>query len=250
MVRALLLGIVWALLAGAAASAETQPLIVFAAASLRQPLEQLAPDSPAPYVVSPGASGTLARQIEQHAPAALFASADPHWMDYLSQRGLIAPTSRAELARNSLVVIARARQHLRPLVRLQDLPARLGDAHWATADPASAPLGAYAFEALTRLGIADALRASAAFAQDAGAAVELVAHGGARYGIVYATDARLSREVGVELEIPDDLHRPILYEAAAVTKAPSTAAQVLAYWRSAPARRLFMSLGFGRAVDH
>jgi molybdate transport system substrate-binding protein len=226
------------------AFAAPDPLIVFAAASLKTPLEQLARSSPTPYVVSLGASGLLARQISAGAPAAIFCAADPKWIDTLVAEGKLQSATRVTLARNELVVIA-PRRRARALSALSELPNRLGpNDRWVTADPKAAPLGAYAMEALKAAGIDAALNERVAFAQDAPSAVQLTARGGASFGIVYATDAALSNQVKVIARIPTNLHRPILYEAALVAGAAPGAKEILAHWRGPKAVAVFKSLGF------
>ena len=107
------------LLAGAAGA---QTPLVFAAASLKNALDEVAAlekrESARPVVVSYGASSTLARQIESGAPAQLFISADRDWMDYLEKKGLLEPGTRRELLGNRLVLIAPAQEP----VRLQPAP--------------------------------------------------------------------------------------------------------------------------------
>ncbi|WP_017909971.1 molybdate ABC transporter substrate-binding protein, partial [Xanthomonas sp. SHU 199] len=80
-------------------SAQT-PLTVFAAASLKESLDEAASayqrTHGTPVQVSYAASSTLARQVEQGAPADVFVSADQEWMDYLQQRKLIDPALRRD----------------------------------------------------------------------------------------------------------------------------------------------------------
>src|SRR6187455_2150587 len=94
------------------ASARAQDLHVFAAASLKEALDDTAQQfqrvSGQKVALSYAASPALARQIENGAPADIFISADLDWMDYLDRRKLIRAGARANLLRNRLVMIAPA----------------------------------------------------------------------------------------------------------------------------------------------
>src|SRR3954471_17679825 len=132
-------------LAGLACVAQAQSPTLFAAASLKNALDEIAALSPAKPVISYGASSALAKQIENGAPADIFISADLDWMDYLEKKGLIAPGTRRNLLGHRLVLIAPAKEP----VRLQPGPgfpisAALKNGRLALADPASVPAGKYA----------------------------------------------------------------------------------------------------------
>ena len=228
------------LLAAAAAAprparAQPAPLTVFAAASLQDGLRALEPAwraNPArpPLRLSFAASSALARQIEQGAPADLFASADEPWMDYLQQRNLVLPDSRTSPLGNRLVLIAPADQPgevaLTPGV---DLLARLGaQGRLATGDPASVPVGKYAQAALTTLGVWNATAPRIARAESVRAALLLVERGEAPLGIVYATDAAASKGVWVLGTFPEDTHPPISYPFALTRRGDRPEAQALA----------------------
>src|SRR5476649_2839457 len=102
-----------------AASAADHPLTVFAAASLRESLDNVEHAWEAAghgkVAVSYAASSVLAKQIEQGAPADVFISADSDWMDYLQDRKLIEPASRFVLVRNALVLVAPTSSTLRSI---------------------------------------------------------------------------------------------------------------------------------------
>ncbi|MDJ0388944.1 molybdate ABC transporter substrate-binding protein [Roseomonas sp. E05] len=195
------------------------PLTIFAAASLQDALRAQAAawekaGHPAPRI-SFAASSTLARQIEQGAPADLFASADEQWMDYLAKRDLILPDSRRATLSNSLVLIAPPDQ-AQPLEPREgvDLLARLGpDGRLAVGDPAHVPAGIYAKQALTSLGLWEGLEPRLARADNVRAALLLVERGEAPLGIVYGTDARVAK-VAVVGTFPAESHPPISYPFA------------------------------------
>ncbi|MXP64121.1 molybdate ABC transporter substrate-binding protein [Roseomonas sp. M0104] len=201
------------------ARAQAAPLTVFAAASLQDALRAQAAaweeaGRPAPRM-SFAASSTLARQIEQGAPADLFASADEQWMDYLAKRDLILPGSRRATLSNSLVLIAPPDQ-AQPLEPREgaELLARLGaGGRLAVGDPAHVPAGIYARQALTSLGLWQELEPRLARADNVRAALLLVERGEAPLGIVYGTDARVAK-VSVVGTFPPESHPPISYPFA------------------------------------
>ncbi len=248
--RHLLLALCAALASSPARAAD--PVTVMAAASLTDALQALGTawatrGHPAPRFVF-AASSTLARQIEQGAPADLFASADEPWMDYLQQRNLIVPDSRTSPLGNRLVLVAPANQPgdiaLTPGV---DLLARLGaQGRLATGDPASVPVGKYAQAALTKLGAWDATAPRLARAESVRAALLLVERGEAPLGIVYATDAAASKGVRVVGIFPEDTHPPISYPFALTRRGGDrTEAQALLAFLTGPdAAPVYRSLGF------
>src|SRR5207248_6989692 len=124
--------------------ADSKPLVVFAAASLKNALDDIndawGHGTGKRATISYAASSTLAKQIENGAPADLFISADTDWMDYLEIRKLIKPGSRSDLLGNSLVLIAPAASPINLTIASGfGLAAALGDGRLAMADPAAVP---------------------------------------------------------------------------------------------------------------
>ncbi|HKQ44850.1 MAG TPA: molybdate ABC transporter substrate-binding protein [Rhizomicrobium sp.] len=239
-----------ALLALPFAPAQAQATVtVFAAASLTDSLKSVADAYKArtgiSVVLSFGASSTLARQIEQGAKADLFFSADTDWMDYLQQKGLIAAGTRKDLLGNRLVLVAAS--DAGPVPRIApgfDLAAALGDGRLALADPDSVPAGKYAKAALTALGVWDSIASKVARAENVRVALEYVARGEAPYGIVYATDAKVSPQLRVAGIFPQNSHTPIIYPAALTKTAAPGARAFLEFLGSAEARTIFAKAGF------
>jgi molybdate transport system substrate-binding protein len=225
---------------------------VFAASSLTDVLKTVGEDyaaagHPAP-VFNFAASSELARQIEQGAEADIFISADEAWMNYLNERKLIDPATRATLLINKLVLIAPAD---RPItIEIKDgmnLNAALKGGKLAIGNPDSVPAGKYAREALEHFEAWAGVDANAARAENVRAALRFVETGEAAAGIVYATDAKASGDkVVVVGEFPEDSHTPITYPVAAIAgKAPGPAKDFLAYLGSRPAKAAFWEAGFG-----
>lgn len=210
------LPIVVALLAlGMPARAQT-PLI-YAAVSLAEALPAAVAATGNTARFSFAASSTLARQIENGAPADIFASADEEWADYLQQRGKLATETRRSYLSNRLVVVAPADK---PALLALETPgafaARLGNGRIATGDPAHVPVGRYAQQALTSLGLWALAEPRLARAESARAALALVERGEAPLGIVYATDASAAQRVAKIATFPAASHTRISYPFALV----------------------------------
>jgi molybdate transport system substrate-binding protein len=246
LARLLLAGllVLWA----APAPAQTQPLLVFAAASLKNALDEAARAWPGPARVraSYAASSALARQLEQGAPADLFLSADTDWMDWAAARRLVRVSTRIDLLGNELVLIAPGEGG--PPIELRrgmDFAGALGGGRLAIADPDVVPAGRYGKAALEALGVWDQVRGRLARAENVRAALAFVARGEARLGIVYASDAVAEPSVRVAATFASALHPPIIYPAAVTTATSNPeAARFLAFLASATARPIFERYGF------
>ncbi len=236
------------LLAPLPAAAE---ITVFAAASLKNALDRVAQDFTAAtgegVVVSYAGSGQLARQIIAGAPADLFISANPQWMDEVQDAGLVADGARRDLLGNTLVLIAHGTA-AEP-VDIADLPARLQGGRLAMALVDSVPAGQYGKAALTHLGLWDALAPHVAQTDNVRAALALVATGEAPFGITYATDAVAEDNVSVAAEFPADSHPAIVYPAALLSGAAEPAGRAFFDALSGDAARAaFEAQGF-RVLD-
>ena len=215
-------------LALATPAAAAEEVVVFAAASLKTALDQIATDFQAAtgntVVISYAGSNTLAQQIIQGAPADIFVSANEKWMDEVAKANLIAEGTRADLLGNTLVLIA----HGKAAAPVEigpgfDLAALLGDEKLAMAMVDSVPAGQYGKAALETLGIWAAVEPNVAQSDNVRAALALVSTGEAPYGIVYATDAVADDNVTVIGTFPADSHAPIIYPAALLTTAADDA---------------------------
>ena len=233
------------LLAAAVSCGGGQPdastLTVFAAASTAETIGPLVEEYGRLHglrvVTSFAASSTLARQIEQGAPADLFLSADEAWMDHLERRGRIEPGTRVDLLANRLVWITR-----RDDAQAPPPPACAG--RLAMADPDHVPAGRYARAAMASLGWWDELAPRVVPASDVRHALRLVETGACTAGVVYATDADASDDVRVVLVIPESAHPPVRYPAALIRGGGSHARELLAWLRGPEAARRFLGHGF------
>ncbi len=232
-------------------SAQAQDLTVFAAASLTDAMKDISglwqkQGHPA-LRQSFASSSTLARQIEQGAPANLIASADEKWIDYLASRNLLAADARKDLLGNDLVLIVPASNTTKITIAPGfDIASLLGaKGRIATGDPAHVPVGIYAEQALKKLGVWEKVADRLARTDNVRSALLLVERGEAPAGIVYGTDAAVSKAVAIAGTFPANSHDPITYPFA-VTKAGDTpAARALLKFLAGPeARAVFVKYGF------
>ena len=232
------------------AKAESRPLTVFAAASLKTALDEISVNWQAAGHVKPSisyaASGALAKQIEAGAPADLFISADLDWMDYAEGKGLIDMASRLTLLGNRLVLIVPASATTAPAIgKGFALAEFLGSGRLAVGEVRSVPAGKYAKAALEALGVWASVEPKLAQAESVRSALLLVTRGEAAAGIVYQTDAASDPGVRIVGTFPAETHPPIVYPAALV--AGSTHPDGRAFLdalRAAPARAAFEKQGF------
>jgi molybdate transport system substrate-binding protein len=238
-----------ALVALPAAAQTADRLMVFAAASLTNTLDEIGRDYGRArgrrVVFSFAASMTLAKQIEASSGADVFIAADTESMDYLEQRGLIAKPTRQNLLGNSLVLVAPADSKVTLAVAPQmKLAEALAGGRLALANVDSVPAGRYGKAALTALGVWTSVANHLAQGDDVRTTLAYVARGEAPLGIVYATDAHIEPRVRVVGTFPANSHPPIVYPAASVTDAKPDAASFLAYLKSPQARSVFERAGF------
>jgi molybdate transport system substrate-binding protein len=236
-------------------AAAPAPLTVFAAASTRDALQELAlrwqqQTGVGPRLVFAG-TASLARQIEQGAPAQLFISADQEWTDYLLQRRLLVQSSVEPLLGNRLVLIA-PRDAKFDIVELKqgvDLKALLGTGRLALADVRSVPAGRYAKAALQAIGAWEGLQDRFAMSENVRVALAFVARGEAPLGIVYESDARAEPRVRVMARFDEKLHPAIVYPLAVVTSGPHPQTdQFKRFLQSDEAAEVFRRYGFKAPV--
>lgn len=244
-----LAALILALAGPAAARAPARAPVVLAAASLQEALtaaaaawERTGHRRP---VLSFAASSAAARQVMAGAPADLFVSADGEWMDAVERRGLVVPDTRAVLAGNRLVVVARAGSAVR-LTR-RNLAATLAAGPLAMADPSAVPAGRYGRAALERLGAWAAVAPRVVRAESVRAALALVEREAAPFGIVYLTDARASARVRVAGIFPAASHPPIRYLLARLRAGRSADAEGFRrFLLGAPGQATLVRFGFAR----
>jgi molybdate transport system substrate-binding protein len=232
------------------ALAQDKSLTVFAAASMKNALDDIDAAFTARtgirIVASYAASSTLAKQIEQGAPADIFLSADTDWMDYATAKKTINEPTRVNLLGNSIVLIAPKDSKIESVSIGPgfDLAKLAGDGKIATGDVKAVPVGKYAKAALEKLGAWQAAEPKFAMAESVRAALTLVARGEAVLGIVYSTDAKVEPGVKIVGTFPADSHPAIIYPVAATATAKPEAAEYLAFLRSSAAKATLEKYGF------
>jgi molybdate transport system substrate-binding protein len=234
-----------------AAPAQAAEVTVFAAASLKTALDEIAAgwqaESGNHAVLSYGGSSALAKQVMEGAPADVFISASPEWMDAVADVGLIVPESRVDLLGNRLVLIAHGPGV--PPVTLEastDLEGMLAGGRLSMALVDSVPAGQYGKAALVSLDLWDDVRDSLAQSENVRMALKVVSLGEAPLGIVYGSDAIAdAATVSVIATFPAESHSPIIYPAAVIAASGKPEAKAfIEYLSSSAARVIFEAQGF------
>jgi molybdate transport system substrate-binding protein len=232
------------------AMAQDKGLVVFAAASLKNALDDVnAAFTKAANVkvtASYASSAVLIKQIENGAPADIFASADLEWMDYGAQKKLIKTGTRFNLLGNRLVLIA-SKDSALGNVNIGpgfDLAKLAGDSRIATGDVKSVPAGMYAKAALEKLDAWKNAEPKLAMTENVRVALTLVGRGEAPLGIVYETDAKVEPNVKIVGVFPESSHPPIVYPVAATASTQADTKKYLDFLRTGTAQVIFQRYGF------
>ncbi len=235
----------------AANAQDKQPLTVFAAASLKNALDEVnaawTKQSGVEIRTSYAASSALAKQIEEGALADLFLSADLQWMDYTEKKNLIRAGTRQSLLGNSLAIVASKDSKIGELKidEKLDLAKLLGDGRLSVASIEAVPAGRYAKTALTRLNLWASVDKKLAEAENVRAALALVSRGEAPLGIVYSTDAAADKGVKVVGTFPVGSHPAIVYPVGVLESSKNAAAErYRKYLSSGEAQVIFRKHGF------
>lgn len=244
----LCLGTLGALFGSGAPPAAAAEIYVSAAASLTDALQEIVRSyeagSPDRIVLNLGASSLLARQIEEGAPADLFLSADEAKMDALERKGLLLAGTRRSVLGNTLVVVVPLDSRL-TIAAPKDLASPSLRA-LALAEPQTVPAGIYAKEYLQKIGLWRKVADRVIPTENVRAALSSVESGNADAGIVYKTDAEISKKVRVAFAVPAAEGPRISYPFAALAQSrhPDEARRFVAYLSSPPALDVFRRHGF------
>jgi len=239
-----------------AVTPQTTTLLTAAAASLQNALEEITPlfkeanksaNSRVELKYNFAASGPLQQQIEQGAPIDVFISAAAQQMDTLQKKDLLLADTRKQLLTNSLVLIVpnNSTLNLTGFEQLNDTNIR----KIALGEPRSVPAGKYAEEVFTKLGILEDLRPKFVYGNSVRNVLSAVESGNADAGIVYLTDAKISKQVKQIATADPKLHSPIVYPIAVIksSKNQESAKAYVKFLSSNPAQDVFKKYGFGIA---
>ena len=220
-------------------------LLVFAASSLTDALRDIGAryerSSGHKVVFNLGASNDLARQIQAGAPADVFFSADVIQMDALERAGLVNGAERLNVLSNTLVAVVPVASTSK-LVAAADL---VRVKRLALADPQAVPAGVYARKYLESIGLWDKLKDRVVPTLNVRAALSAVESENADAGIVYRTDAALSKRVRAAFEVPPERGPKIVYALApiAASRNPGTR-DFVRYLASPDAIQIYERHGF------
>lgn len=228
-------------------SVKAESVTVYAAASLTNAINDLEKiyekQNKVEVKTSYAGSSTLAKQIEAGAPADIFISADTQWMDYLQNKKLVAANDRLNLLGNRLVLITPKGRSLKVKLDKTTDPNKAFIGKICTGDTKSVPVGKYAKQAFTNLGWWNRIEPKLVETEDVRAALNFVARGECQVGIVYATDAAISKDVTVVGVFPENIHSPIIYPVGMVKKNPSST-KFYQFLQSNQAKVVFKKYGF------
>ncbi|MGF1760782.1 molybdate ABC transporter substrate-binding protein [Photobacterium sagamiensis] len=235
-----------------APSYAAEKITVFAASSLTNAITEVAElyrdKTGIRTRLSFASSSTLARQIAQGAPADIYLSANNKWMDYVFQQQVMEPETRQSLLTNSLVWVA-PKYYSDDKIEVTaswDLSQALQGTRLAVGDPAHVPAGRYAKESLQTLGLWQQAEPLLARANNVRSALVLVERGEAMLGLVYKTDALISKQVKLIADIPANSHQPIEYPVAIVKeKSRPEVKDFYQFLQSEQAIAVFSKYGFG-----
>ena len=244
-----------ALAAAPQPAAAQETITVFAAASLRNALDDVdaafAKATGVKVTASYAASSALAKQITQGAPADVYVSANIRWMDFLDQKKLLVRGTRVDLLGNRLVLIAPKESKLDhvEIARGFDIAKLAGSGRIAVADVKAVPAGLYAKAALTSLGAWKAAEPKLAQAENVRATLAYVARGETPLGIVYATDAKIEPKVKIVGTFPVGSHPAITYPMTGLAAGKNAqAARYLHFLQTPAAKAIFEKFGFSFLV--
>ncbi|WP_150953181.1 molybdate ABC transporter substrate-binding protein [Acinetobacter sp. WC-323] len=224
-----------------------ESVTVYAAASLTNAVNELdviyQKKNKTQIKTSYAGSSTLAKQIEAGAPADVFISADTQWMDYLQNKQLLAATDRINLLGNRLVMITPKDRPIKLKMDKSFDPGKVIQGKLCTGDTKSVPVGKYAKQALNSLGWWDKVQPRLVETEDVRAALNFVARGECQVGIVYATDATISKDVDVAGIFPENTHPAIIYPVGLIKK-NTESIKFYKFLQSGQAKAVFKKYGF------
>lgn len=224
-------------------------VMIFAAASTTNSLEEIAQNFSKKFniktTISFASSSTLARQIAMGAPANLYISANPKWMKYLYKRDMIKRGTRSNLLGNRIVIIVPSKSRVKINIKKGFRFPDLSGGKISMGDPDHVPAGIYAKKALMNLLVWKSVASKIIRAKDVRAALVYVERGEVPFGIVYSTDAAITKKVRVAGVFPENSHPEIVYQAGIVRgKGSENTEKFYNYLKTSEASKVFTKYGF------
>ena len=186
-----------------------------------------------------GASGALAKQIENGAPADVFISANPEWMDYLKNKKLVDAAGIGTFAYNTLVFagVPGKASSMQDLTKLEKI---------AIGSPKSVPAGEYAMEAFRKAGLDRQLERKLVMAKDVRECLMYAERGEVDGGFVYKTDALQAKQAKILFTVPQELYPRVTYPMALTVAGTRNkdAAAFFAYLHGDEAKSVLAGYGF------
>ena len=232
-------------LLGARHGRADEAVTVFAAASLREALDEIAEAWTAPVGISYGGSGLMARQVAQGAPADVIILANEVWMDWLEGKDIIVAASRKDILGNSLVLVGPTGAGVLDNLNADLILDRLAAGRLAIGNTLGVPAGIYGRQWMEATGLWPKLASHLAETENVRAALALVSRGEAPLGVVYATDALADPAVSVVHRINPETHAPIRYPLAVVQgRTGENVAAFVEFLMARPQAETFRKNGF------
>jgi molybdate transport system substrate-binding protein len=224
-------------------SKEKQNIMISAASSLKEPIEEIKnlyeKENDVNITLNLGASGTLQKQIEQGADCDIFISASPKQINELEKKDLIKKDSKIDLLQNKLVLVSNKESNKKFDPNDNELKFSIGT-------PKVVPAGDYAKESLEKMGIYEKLKDKIIYAKDVKQVLSYVETNNVDFGMVYKSDALSSDKCKIYEEVNDNMHKPIVYPAAIVAnkKNESQSEKFLKYLNRTESKEIFEKHGF------
>lgn len=223
-------------------------LRVYAASSMTNAVnllvEEFEKDHSVDVIPVYASTSSLVRQIERGAPADIFISANEKWMTHLVDRNYVSSDNVTNLCENELVLISPKEESISfDISQGEQWSKLLDNERLAVGNTMSVPAGIYAKEALESLGVWDDVKSRLAPSNNVRMALALVERSEAKLGIVYKTDALLSKEVNFVSSFPAGLHSPIRYPVAKLSD-QVVAQEFYTFLTSEQAKDILNSFGF------
>lgn len=190
-------------------------------------------------------SGTLARQIANGAYCDIMLLANKKWALYLDRLGLIRSGSYKHIVRNDLVlVVPKNKDKIKTNVYTLENFIWEFSGNLAMGDPDYVPAGGYAKQAIKKLQWEKVLNNRIIYTKDVRSALKLVEINEAQAGVVYATDALLSKRVDIAGYFPDTTHQPIVFVGAIHHNGHSQSNSLYAFIRGERALKIWKKFGY------